>query len=279
MTQDEENSEAVSETPPASVGAQLRAAREAQGKSVADMAESTRIAARHIKHLDEGEFDELPGRIYAIGFSKTYAKEVGLDPDAIADQVRAEMGEAEAHSAHYDTTFEPGDPTRAPGRKLLWFSLFAAALLLAGLFVFARELFAPAADLPSLVEQEEAVAVAQAAADEAAGQAAAEEPEAGGEVVITAEGEAWVRIADGEGRVLKEVILNEGDSYTVPADAENAQISTARPDLLAITIGGKAVPKLAEEMQTFIDEPFSATALLARGQQPQAEPGSPAAPR
>ncbi len=279
MTEGEETSEAVHETPPAGVGAQLRAAREAQGKSVDAMAATTRISVRHIEHLDNGEFDLLPGRIYAIGFAKTYAKEVGLDPEDVADQVRAEMGEERADHTNYDATFEPGDPARAPGRKLMWFSIFAVALLLAGLFVFARELFAPAADLPSLVEQEQAEQAAQRAAAAASEQVAAQTPDASGDVTITAEGEAWVRIADGEGRVLNEEILAEGDSFTVPSDAENPQISTARPDLLAITIGGKAVPKLAEEMRTFIDEPFSARALLARGQQTQAEPESQAASR
>ncbi|WP_137680982.1 helix-turn-helix domain-containing protein [Aurantiacibacter suaedae] len=279
MTEDEETSEAVKETPPAGIGAQLRAARKAQGKSLDDMAATTRIATRHIEHLDNGEFDLLPGRIYAIGFAKTYAKEVGLDPEDVADQVRAEMGEEHSDHTNYDATFEPGDPARAPGRKLLWFSIFAVALLLAGLFAFARELFAPAADLPSLVEQEQAEEAAQRAAAVASEQVAAETPQATGDVAITAEGEAWVRIADGEGRVLKEEILAEGDSYTVPADAENPQISTARPDLLTITIGGKPVPKLAEDMRTFIDEPFSAAALLARGEQAQPEPGSSAAPR
>ncbi|MEN7538651.1 helix-turn-helix domain-containing protein [Aurantiacibacter flavus] len=279
MTEDEETSEVVQQTPPAGVGAQLRAAREAQGKSVDDMAATTRISVRHIEHLDNGEFDLLPGRIYAIGFAKTYAKEVGLDPEDVADQVRAEMGEERIDHTDYDATFEPGDPIRAPGRKLLWFSIFAVALLLAGLFAFARQLFAPAADLPSLVEQERAEAVAQNAAAAEAEQAEAQVPDTGEAVAITAEGEAWVRITDGDGRVLKEAILSEGESYTVPADAENPQISTARPDLLAITIGGKAVPKLAQEMRTFIDEPFSAAALLARGQLPQADPGSPAALR
>ena len=285
MTEDEEMTEAVHETPPAGVGAQLRAAREAQGKSVEDMAMTTRISVRHIEHLDAGEFDLLPGRIYAIGFAKTYAREVGLDPEAVADQVRAEMGEERVDHAGYNATFEPGDPARAPGRKLLWFSVFAVVLLLAGLFVFARQLFAPAADLPSLVEQEQAEEAAQRAANTEAEQAAAQVPDAGGEVAITAEGEAWVRIADGEGRVLKEAILAKGESYTVPADAENPQISTARPDLLAITIGGKTVPKLSDDMRTMMNQPFSAAALLARGQdaqaqaQAQAEPASAATPR
>ena len=279
MTEDVEMTEAVDNAPPQGVGAQLRAAREARGLSVENMAEATRISARHIEHMDAGEFDQLPGRIYAIGFAKTYAKQVGLDPEAVAGEVRAELGAADYRAGSDNATFEPGDPARAPGRKLLWFSIFAVVLLLAGLFVFARELFAPAASLPSLVAQEEAEAAAAAAARAETQRVAEQAPDAGGAVTITAEGEAWVRIADGEGRQLMESILAEGDSYTIPADAKDPQISTARPDLLAITIGDKAVPKLAEEMRTLIDQPVSTAALLARGQQPQADPTTPAAPQ
>jgi hypothetical protein len=40
-----------------------------------------------------------------------------------------------------------------------------------------------------------------------------------------------------------------GDSFTVPQDANNPMIVTGRPQLLDITIGGKAVPQLAHPIK------------------------------
>jgi hypothetical protein len=45
---------------------------------------------------------------------------------------------------------------------------------------------------------------------------------------------------------------------------------TGRPDALAITVGGRPVPKLAEEERVMKDVPVTAAALLARGQPPPA---------
>lgn len=256
---------------PQGIGPQLRAAREAKGLTREQIAAETRISTRHIENIEVGNFAELPGRTYAVGFSRTLAKVVGLDENDVVAMVRAELdagGVGQSRSTSAAATFEPGDASRAPGSKLVWFSLFAVVLLLVGIFFAARVLFSPAAELPSLLSDDDEAVVAEA---ETGGDAPAAAPVTGGAVVFTAEGEAWVRFSAAQGRVLSEQILQEGDSYTVPADAEAPTITTARPDLLAITIGGESVPKLSDVMQTLEAEPISAEALLARDAAPSAE--------
>ena len=255
---------------PATLGADLRAARERKGLTREQVASETRISGRHLDNLENGNFDDLSGRTYAVGFARTYAKTVGLNPEEIVDRVRAHLDEAainERYEQQGRGTFEPGDPSRAPGGRLLYFSLFAVVILLVGIFFAARALFAPAAEIPSLVEQQEREEAQAAAAMEEEPQglvpAAAEQPT--GAVVFTAEGETWVRFYDGEGNVLQEGTMAEGDSFTVPAGATNPQIITGRPDRLAITIGGRPVRKLSAEVETLQDVPISAEALLARG--------------
>ena len=268
-------------TPPTGVGPQLRAARERQGLTVEQVAAETRIPQRHVLTIEAGEFSTLPGRSYAMGFARTMAKTVGLDPQDVAEMVRAEMDAQTWHERPGRQTFEPGDPARAPSRGLVWFSIFAVVVLLAGIFFAARTLFAPAAEMPSLVEQQEqseaeALAARRSAAAKQGDSPAAPDP--AGPVVFTAQGEAWVRFYDAQGRIFREGTLVEGDSFTVPADADGPQIITGRPDLLAITIGGRAVPKLSEELETLTDVPVSAEALLARGDARPAATPSPAAP-
>ncbi len=257
---------------PTGIGARLRAARERKGLTIDQVASETRIARRHLENIEAGNFEDLPGRTYAVGFARTYAKTIGVDEEEAVSSVREEMDLAtveDRYMASSRGTFEPGDPARGPGGRLLYFSIFAVIILLVGIFFAARALFAPAAEMPSLVEQErqeqQELAQQQAAQRQAQPQAAgAAAADPTGEVVFTAEGETWVRFYDGEGRVLREGTLTEGDSFTLPADAQNPQLITGRPDRLAITIGGRPVRKLSTEVETMQDVPISAEALLAR---------------
>jgi hypothetical protein len=254
----------IEEAAPAggSIGAQLRAAREAQGLTLAQVAAETRIPQRHLQTIEQGDFAALPARTYAIGFSRSYAKLVGLDSDAVADTVRAELDAQEPHAHHRPASFEPGDPARVPSRALGWLSILAAVLVLLGLFFAARTFFAPAAELPSLVGPTET------ASPDPAGPAPtgpSTSATADGPVIFTALEEGiWVKFYDANGMQLMQKLMAKGESYTVPADAQGPQLWTGRPDALAITVDGRAIPKLAEDDQVMRDVPVTAPALLAR---------------
>ena len=78
------------------VGRELREAREALGISVAEMANALRIRSVHIDSLEGGRFDELPGRPYTLGFARSMATHLGLDPDAVSMRLRDEVTGAAA---------------------------------------------------------------------------------------------------------------------------------------------------------------------------------------
>jgi hypothetical protein len=58
----------------------LRRARLAAGLAIRDLEERTRISPAMLRHIDEGEFDKLPGGIYARAWVRSVATAVGLDP-------------------------------------------------------------------------------------------------------------------------------------------------------------------------------------------------------
>ena len=134
---------------PQNAGARLRAARESMGLTVEQVAAQTRIPLRHLITIESADYDKLPGRTYAVGFSRTYAKTVGLNENEIVTMVRAELDERSGRDSHRPATFEPGDPARVPSRGLGWLSVAAVVLLLAGGFAFFRTALAPAGELPS----------------------------------------------------------------------------------------------------------------------------------
>ncbi len=71
-------------------GADLRAARERVGWSLSDMAAALRIRRQYLEALEEGRISALPGNAYALGFLRTYATALGLDPNEIARRFKAE---------------------------------------------------------------------------------------------------------------------------------------------------------------------------------------------
>ncbi|MCX7285704.1 MAG: DUF4115 domain-containing protein [Novosphingobium sp.] len=259
-----------------SVGQTLRAAREAAGLDIKQLSQRTRVTSRHLEALESGDYAALPGRPYALGFSKSYARAVGLDDKAIAEAIRAELStQAPPPPPRVINQFEVGDPAKTPTRLTTWLALgLTVAIALAGL-VFWRSYYLPSADLPSLVGPEE-----QAPAAASSGQVAVVPlPSAApsGPVVFTAtENAIWVKFYDGQGQQILQKQLAMGESFTVPETAQNPQLWTGRPDALTITVGGQPVPRIAEREGIVKDVPVSAAALLARGT-PQAAAPAPGA--
>ena len=265
---DETDQVETAATPTGSAGQRLRAAREKAGYEVEQIAAETRIPQRHLEAIEADDFAALPSRTYAIGFSRTYARAVGLDDAEIIGLVREQLASGEGGERMAPAKFEPGDPARVPGRGLALFGLLAAILLIGGIYAFYSAYFKPGLGPAPLQDESEQVAAATPAP--AATPTAAP---ASGPVVFTNQMEGtWVRFYDGEGERLFEGIMDVGDTFTVPQDAVDPQIRTGRPYAFTITVGGRNVPKLSEEDEVVSDVPVDAQSLVARGSAPAAAP-------
>ena len=247
--------------PAAGAGAQLRAAREALRLDLAHIAAETRIPVRHLEEIEEGNFESLPSRAYAIGFSRTYAKAVGLDAAKITDVVRGELADGSMRRVTSASTMEPGDPARLPSSGLAWAGALAALILAVGAFAFYNSYFAAGTQPGSLLTpapSETPVAKASPQPTTA--------PVTGGEVILTAlEDNIWLRLYEEGGERLLERTLKQGETVLVPSEAVDPRINTGRPDALAITVGGKPVAKLGDTPATVSGAQVSAAALLGRG--------------
>lgn len=249
------------DTPMAGVGARLRAAREALRLELAHVAAETRIPLRHLEAIEEGNFESLPSRAYAIGFSRTFAKALGLNDAEITDAVRAELADGTMRRNAPSSAMEPGDPGRLPSAGLAWAAAFAALVLMVGAFSYYNAYFGAGTEPGSLLTP----APADGAKPVAAKTPAAPAPASSGPVVLTAlEQGVWLRLYEEGGERLLERTLAAGETVTVPVDAADPRINTGRPDALGITIGGKPVAKLAEKPITISGVAVSAAALNAR---------------
>jgi cytoskeleton protein RodZ len=78
----------------ARMGADLRLARERLGWTLPAIAAHLRIRLPYLEALEDGRVGDLPGTAYALGFLRTYATALGLDPDEMSRRFRAEAAEA-----------------------------------------------------------------------------------------------------------------------------------------------------------------------------------------
>jgi cytoskeletal protein RodZ len=78
------------------VAEQFRYAREAQGYSVHQVAEITKIKTEHIRALESGEYEAFAAPVYIRGFARTYAKLLRLEPEELMAMLEAELKQTPA---------------------------------------------------------------------------------------------------------------------------------------------------------------------------------------
>ncbi len=124
----------LAEESPFTVGAQLRAAREAKGLSLHQVADILRLKASQVHALEEGNFSSLPGQTFVTGFLRSYANLLDLDAVAIVELYKHEEG----GGLHVPSLAfpEPTSGGRIPGAGILLGTFVVALVLLAGWFLY-----------------------------------------------------------------------------------------------------------------------------------------------
>lgn len=245
---------------PARPGDRLRDARESRGLSLAEVAARTRVPQRHLEALEAGDYAALPSPTYAIGFGKAYARAVGMDEVGLAADLRRELDRLGPRQPEY-VPYETADPARVPSRGIavLGVGIALAVLILVGLW-YGTNLFQPRGSTPQAA-QDNVVAQTVAARPTPAATPAAP---TGGQVVLTAKDEVWLRVYDADNKTLYLGTMKPGETFTVPANANDPKINVGRPDKLEVTLNGAATPPLGDGSRAIKDVRVSGQAIAAR---------------
>ena len=84
----EENSQSAMKEP---VGRQLQNAREKAGLSAGDVAAAQHLRPSVIQTIESGEYSQIDSELFLKGYVRAYAKQVGLDADAVIADLDKEL--------------------------------------------------------------------------------------------------------------------------------------------------------------------------------------------
>lgn len=89
------------------LGEKLRAAREARGVTISEVAEQTRIAPMYIECIENDNYKPLPGGIFNKGFVKSYARFIGYDEQQALGEYNSLLSQTEGNQEDHTKTYRP----------------------------------------------------------------------------------------------------------------------------------------------------------------------------
>ena len=113
----------------ADFGGRMRRAREARGVSLRQIAETTKLSMAALEALERNDISRLPGGIFSRAFVRSYASEIGMDPEVSVREFIAQFptDAVTAGSPHVRTVID-GPPT--DGRRRAGIIAMACVLVL-----------------------------------------------------------------------------------------------------------------------------------------------------
>lgn len=213
-------------------GGMLRAAREAMGLGLADVAARTNIKEANLAAIEAMDTAALPSQPYTMGFVRAYAREVSLPEEALMERFREQAGYV-LHDRATTVTAPKRSGQVESGREL---SVIVLIVVL-GLILWAAWtlLITAAPDVPedssrfSFSKDDQAPVVA-------APESAPTESTPGDDLVaaLVAQADAEAQASEGEA-----VDVDEQPTGTVPATTEPA---TTEPETAVVTQPVETVP-------------------------------------
>jgi cytoskeletal protein RodZ len=104
----------------ATIGEQLRLAREQRGIALREVSNETHISIRYLEAIESNDYKNLPGGIFNRSFVKAYARSVGIDEkEAVEAYTRymreqSESGEEVETKPYHSKVYTDAPATRSP---------------------------------------------------------------------------------------------------------------------------------------------------------------------
>jgi cytoskeleton protein RodZ len=207
------------------IGDTLHQAREQQGRTLEDAARVLRVRGEQLRALEEERFDSFGGDVYAKGFLKSYAIELGLDPEPLLEEYRRKVAPAPVPASTLVRT-SASAPALSRGAPPAWIAwVLVAVVVLAALGIIGSlggrtpDVALPEqpqpgpSPTPSAPEDEEPTRN-----DDPPEEEVVPEPD-GLELLLLVEERSWLRVTV-DGVVVAELTAESGE--TLPFEAEES---------------------------------------------------------
>jgi len=262
------------------IGEILRKEREKQRMTIQDIEDGTSIRAAYIEAIESGDYDKMPGRVYAKGFVKNYANFLNLNAEEIVKQFMEEVSPPApvVEQAQNVSTEEPKKSTFSLNGKRIPLSdegfnignllsgnnlvaaIVAVVLLIGGIFYYTKD----SSDEIAKVDTKPAQEVQQVAQTQPAPQpqqpignqvSAAVPPQVDGvNVQATFTGDCWVLVT-ADNVVLYEGVITAGQIMDWKGN-ENVNVRLGNAGAVEFTMNGQNFGKLGGEGDV-VDKTFT----------------------
>lgn len=245
------------------VGEILRRTRLHYGQSLKDVENILRIRQSQIDAIEKGDVTSLPGRVYTIGFVRSYAEYLGLDGAKVVHLYKTQYMDRQPREV---LSFPvPASETKTPPLWLMGVCVLALLLLMLGwaFWPISKSPVDPQAIKPIPPEITERITenvspepspppvpVAEPAGEDM-GVAQAAKPG----LILNIQDNSWVEIKDASGAVIVSNVLKKGDQYFVP-DSPGLTMSLGNAGGVEIVLDGRALMPLGKVGDVLRDIPL-----------------------
>lgn len=226
------------------IGETLREAREAQGRTPQDAAQSLRIRSDYVQALENEEFDVFGADTYARGHLRNYANLLGLDAQALLDTydryVRTDDQTAH-HIADAPLSLTPREPLPQ------WIIVLGALVAVIGAIAVIGLLGdrAPEAADTSIADEASPTPTPSVTPSEPTSQPTTSAPSPtptfeGVQVLLVVEADCWMSISvDGQEHPRSNTVIPGGETLEVHGD-EQVQITYGNAGGVIVEVNGES---------------------------------------
>ncbi|PCI56843.1 MAG: hypothetical protein COB36_00795 [Alphaproteobacteria bacterium] len=258
------------------VGEALRRTRIYYRQSLEDIEAALRIRACQIDAIENGDMDELPGRVYAIGFVRSYAEHMGLDGAKVVQLFKAQYMDGQAKLLLSFPVL--ASETKTPALWLVVISLLVFSMF----FIGAHMLNGHAPETPLFVVQEvpedikihveqdilvhsplreeEMVNLSEALPVAVVVENMGEGQDKTPGIILNIMKSSWVEIKNAKGEIIVSNILEEGDQYFVP-NSPGLSMSLGNAANVEIILNGRPLKPLGKDGDVRRDIPLDISYL------------------
>lgn len=241
------------------VGEILRRTREHYSQSLQDVENNIRIRASQLEAIEQGNVEALPGRVYAIGFVRSYAEYLRLDGDKMVQLFKVQgAGGTPAAQLNFPI---PASESRLPPPWVLAACASGLVFVILLFSLFGAKQETTVTQIKDVPEQ-----YAELVGDIAASEQVSSQIDSSGDdrsssqtisaeeslspdqlleeridnadgIVLRLKDRSWVEIKDGSGKAIVSRVLNKEEQYFVP-DSPDLRMSLGNAGAIEASIDG-----------------------------------------